>query len=107
MLRRIRITWTLVVALFLAGGVLASSASACPMCKQANETKDENRVPQAYMYSILFMLAMPATLLTGFGLTFYRMTKRSKDGLEKGASSPADHHLLPNSSADDPTAPNA
>ncbi|QDT53513.1 hypothetical protein Pan44_15350 [Caulifigura coniformis] len=55
------------------------SASACPLCKLANESKqdceEENRRPQAYMYSILFMLSMPATLLTGFSFGFYRLWK--------------------------------
>lgn len=60
---------------------------ACPMCKLANEDApatdangmpiDVNARPRAYMYSILFMLSMPATLLTGFGIAFYRMTHRA------------------------------
>jgi hypothetical protein len=29
------------------------------------------------MLSILFMLGMPATVFTGFGVAFYRMSKRS------------------------------
>jgi hypothetical protein len=29
------------------------------------------------MLSILFMLGMPATVFTGFGLAFYRMSRRS------------------------------
>ena len=54
-------------------------AEACPLCKLANESKqaseEENRKPRAYMYSILFMLSMPATLLTGFSFGFYRVWK--------------------------------
>ena len=56
-----------------------TAVSACPLCKLANESKqsdeEQNRRPQAYMYSILFMLSMPATLLTGFSLGFYRLWK--------------------------------
>lgn len=52
-----------------------SSASACPSCKAANELDD--RKPRAYMYSILFMLAMPATVFTGFGISFYRLSRRA------------------------------
>jgi len=56
-----------------------SAVSACPLCKLANESKqaseEENRRPQAYMYSILFMLSMPATLLTSFSFGFYRVWK--------------------------------
>lgn len=48
---------------------------ACPGCKTANETED--RRPRAYMYSILFMLGMPATVFTGFGIAFYRISRRA------------------------------
>ncbi len=52
----------------------ASTASACPLCAQANET-EENR-PKAYMYSILFMMSMPAVIFTGFGIGLYRLHKK-------------------------------
>ena len=52
------------------------TASACPGCKNANET--ESLRPRAYMYSILFMLAMPATVFTGFGIAFYRLSRRAE-----------------------------
>lgn len=55
--------------------VFAAPASACPNCKAAND--DDKRAAQGYMYSILFMIGMPATLFTGFGISFYRMTKRA------------------------------
>lgn len=51
-----------------------SQAMACPSCKNANET--DSRRPMAYMYSILFMLAMPATIASCFGIAFYRMSRR-------------------------------
>ena len=54
----------------------ADSANACPGCKNANET--DSLRPRAYMYSILFMLAMPATVFAGFGLAFYRLSKRAE-----------------------------
>lgn len=60
----------------------ASVATACPMCKYANEADqhDEaaNRRPKAFMYSILFMLSMPPTIFTVFGVSFYRMNKRAE-----------------------------
>jgi hypothetical protein len=66
------------MAFLLAAGAIAGpgqhSAHACPSCKNANET--DSRRPKAYMYSILFMLAMPATVFTGFGIAFYRMSRR-------------------------------
>lgn len=62
------------------GGALPSVASACPMCKAANESEKDNRKPQAYMYSILFMLAMPAVIFGGFGFGMYRLTKQQPRG---------------------------
>ena len=53
-----------------------STAVACPSCKAANES--DTRRPRAYMYSILFMLAMPATVFTGFGVSFYRLSKKAQ-----------------------------
>lgn len=53
----------------------SSSALACPNCKLGNET--ESNRPRAYMYSILFMIGMPATIFTGFGISFYRMVRQA------------------------------
>lgn len=69
---------TLLAAFSFAGGVFPVSdtpVAACPGCKTANET--ESLRPRAYMLSILFMLGMPATVFTGFGFAFYRMSRRS------------------------------
>lgn len=66
------------LAMLAAAGVLpvtGNEASACPSCKAANET--DARRPRAYMYSILFMLGMPATVFAGFGFSFYRMAKKA------------------------------
>ncbi len=66
----------------------APSAEACPMCQAANEdgqvdgfegSQAMTTVPRAYMYSILFMLAVPAGLLTTFGIGLYRLSKREHD----------------------------
>lgn len=84
--RRLLLTVALFGALFVAAQV--SPAAACPMCKVANESKQdkaENLKPKAYMYSILFMLAMPATLLTGFGIGFYRLSKKNAAAAETPA----------------------
>lgn len=67
-----------VVAVLTVTGVLPAvteSVSACPSCKAANETNA--RLPKAYMYSILFMLGMPATVFAGFGISLYRMSRRA------------------------------
>ena len=47
----------------------ASAAHACPMCSQS--IAEENLLPHAYMYSILFMLAMPAVVFVGVGSIIY------------------------------------
>lgn len=54
----------------------ASEATACPNCKAANET--DSLKPRAYMYSILFMIGMPATIFTGFSISFWRMSRRAQ-----------------------------
>jgi hypothetical protein len=45
--------------------LLAGTAQACPMCSLS--IAEEDRLPKAYMYSILFMLGMPATVFAGIG----------------------------------------
>src|SRR5262249_45364684 len=47
------------LALAICGfGLMAATARACPMCSQS--IAEEDLLPHAYMYSILFMLGMPA-----------------------------------------------
>ena len=58
-------------------GPFCTTVQACPGCKAANET--ESRRPRAYMMSILFMLGMPATIVTGFGVAFYRMSRQTPE----------------------------
>ncbi len=55
-------------------------AEACPMCKAATEA-DAN-LPRAYMYSIIFMLAVPGTIFTSFGIGLYRLNKKENVSLE-------------------------
>ncbi len=49
--------------------LLAAAAQACPMCSQS--ISEENLLPHAYMYSIIFMLSMPAVVFTGIGTVIY------------------------------------
>lgn len=74
----------LLLSLALLIGVMgATPAHACPMCKYANENNQQSEAeqmrPKAYMYSILFMIAMPMTLASGYGLAFYRMSKKQQE----------------------------
>ena len=54
-----------VLGMFLCAGV----AQACPMCSES--IADDDSLPKAFMYSILFMLGMPATVLCGIGSVIY------------------------------------
>lgn len=74
---------SLLLGLVLVTGLAVNTAMACPMCKNATETDD--RKPQAYMYSILFMMAVPATIFTGFGITFYRLSRKANQEYENPA----------------------
>ena len=69
-------TWLTVGIAALLCTVTYSDAFGCPMCQIATET--DNRLPRAYMYSILFMLAVPATIATGFGVSLYRLSKKEQ-----------------------------
>lgn len=70
------------LTLVVASAFSTAPALACPYCKFANEEKQKgeatNPRPQAYMYSILFMLSMPASLLGAFSYGFYRLWKKQQ-----------------------------
>lgn len=66
---RSRMWW--MVALGVVGLLsTADPAQSCPMCRE--NVASNPALPQAYMYSILFMLSMPALVLSGFGFTIWR-----------------------------------
>jgi hypothetical protein len=68
----------LVVLVCLAFGgtwLLSAVAQACPLCSQS--IAEEDALPHAYMYSILFMLAMPAVVFTGIGSVIYMQCRKS------------------------------
>ena len=60
---------SLVCAALCGISLSATAVQACPMCSQS--IAEESLLPHAYMYSILFMLAMPATVFTGFGTMIF------------------------------------
>ena len=62
-------------ATLAAFALLPAIADACPMCKAGAEAND--RLPRAFFASILFMLAVPFTLFGGFGVAFWRLSKRA------------------------------
>ncbi|MEZ6123171.1 MAG: hypothetical protein R3C49_08370 [Planctomycetaceae bacterium] len=85
MLKHVRQVFAVCGMLFV---LSLSTASACPNCKFANETEADR--PRAYMYSILFMLGMPATIFTGFGISFYRMAKKNQQQADEAALESSD-----------------
>ena len=82
------------IAIVLALASLSSApALACPMCRSANESAEDPR-PKAYMYSILFMLAMPAMLFTGFSVGFYRLSRHIAADIVPPCSDPQRSHSI-------------
>jgi hypothetical protein len=81
----------------------AAPVFACPMCKFASESTA--RQPTAYMYSILFMMGMPAALLSGFGIGFYSLSRKSARMQQE--SFEAWERSLEDDCASDPTADEA
>ncbi len=57
----------------------ASSAAACPTCKDGLAQNDPHGQAMAagYYYSILFMMSMPFIILTTFGSFAYRSVKKA------------------------------
>lgn len=80
-MKRLILTAAIVLGAF-AFAPNAPTAQACPMCQVANEegegSAEQNARPRAYMYSILFMLAMPATVFSSFSYGFYRLWKKQQ-----------------------------
>lgn len=95
-MKRLLLLTALLLGSFSAGP-LVSSADACPMCQFANkngekegELSEANRRPRAYMYSILFMISMPATIFAGFSFSFYRMWKQQHELTRMSLDEPLD-----------------
>ncbi len=60
---------------------LASWVEACPNCVKGLATKDRQRLAQAqiaYNTSIIFMAGMPFALTGLFGVTFWRLSKQTR-----------------------------
>ena len=79
-LKRSALILLTVLGLTLAGP-LATAVQACPNCKIANEESDAK--PRAYMYSILFMLAVPGTMVGGMTFGLFMLGRRESQDLER------------------------
>ncbi len=84
MFRRVSLLLFAVVVL-----LAASIAEACPTCKLALGSHDaaQGDIVTAYMYSILFMMAMPFVTLGSFGTYIYFQLRRARR--ERAASTAA------------------
>ncbi|NCY01583.1 MAG: hypothetical protein EBX36_01410 [Planctomycetia bacterium] len=74
----------IVAAVLVCGLAVSTAAWACPTCKDAVDTADAEGLNMArgYFYSILLMLAMPATLIGSFGVYVWReMQRQQRDGV--------------------------
>lgn len=79
--RLFRIVATALLAAFLVGGSLSETADACPMCKAAVD--EDNLQAKAYMYSILFMLAVPGMIVGGLTAGLIRLGRREARALKE------------------------
>lgn len=78
--KRLALAFTLLLALFV-----VDSAQACPTCKESLSENNKELV-QGYFWSIMFMMAMPFSILTGIGTYFYVLIRKSKKNDEKTGS---------------------
>jgi hypothetical protein len=82
---RKRLTRWLLMLFVVVGFVFADpqpqQASACPMCKVANEEDDVR--PRAYMYSIIFMLSVPAIMVAGMTGVLFSLSRKEQLVLEE------------------------
>ncbi len=66
---------------------VASVAEACPGCKQALAEGDSGQnVAKGYFWSILFMMAMPFTIVGTFGTCAYFQVRRARSQTESLAN---------------------
>lgn len=75
-----------VIASLSACLLFAADLQACPSCKAANESNVN--LPLAYQTSILFMLFVPAAMVTGLSVLLYRLNKvqvAATEAFETGA----------------------
>jgi uncharacterized paraquat-inducible protein A len=74
------VRWALVAMVIALILMIASVAAACPNCKEGLAQNDPQgqSVAAGYYYSILFMMAMPFTILGTFGSLAYLSIRRAQ-----------------------------
>ncbi len=78
-MRHIRLLILALALVFVA--VFPEVVTACPLCSeetqaQSNLTDDSPDLAAGFSYSVLFMLAVPYSMLAGFGYMLYRNHQR-------------------------------
>lgn len=91
--RSLVLAGTLAACLIGGGG---QPVFACPMCKAATEEDDAK--PRAYMYSILFMLAVPGTMVGGMAAGLVALSRRESASLAESGLTDDDLPSPPDSS---------
>jgi hypothetical protein len=72
--------WVLIALAIVMVLLIASVAGACPNCKEGLAQNDPQgqSLAAGYYYSILFMMAMPFTILGSFGGLAYLSIRRAR-----------------------------
>jgi hypothetical protein len=72
--------WLLIALAIVLVLLIASVAAACPNCKEGLAQNDPQgqSIAAGYYYSILFMMAMPFTVLGTFGGLAYLSIRRAR-----------------------------
>jgi hypothetical protein len=92
--------WVVMALAILLVLALSEAASACPTCKAGLAAHDPTKgdLTSAYMWSILFLMAMPFTLLASFSGYMYWLVRQSRNGPK-----PAGHATATLNAANAPT----
>jgi len=74
------VRWMLIALALVLVCLIASVAGACPTCKEGLAQNDPQgqSLAAGYYYSILFMMAMPFTILGTFGGLAYMSIRRAQ-----------------------------
>jgi len=77
---------TVLVLLFAM--LVADSVQACPTCKDSLSENNPELI-QGYFWSIMFMMAMPFSILTGIGTYFYLLIRKNKKNIAQDSMTDA------------------
>lgn len=77
----LRTVAVLLIAGLVVGGGLVDTAEACPLCK--NVAEEDSAQAKAYMYSILFMLAVPGMIFGGLTAGLIRLGLKEAEAMKE------------------------